>query len=108
MSMASALHPATAPEPSDEQLALAYRHLARPGWPTSVQAAMAVHSYATALRNVARNLNRGAWRPPGRTPLFSLPSIVPPTPTQPPGRQKTPGSSKPFDHKKAAANDTDD
>ena len=100
--------PAPLPEPTREQLALAYRHLARPGWPTSVDAAMARHSYATALRQVARILHRGAWRPPGHTPLFALPRIVPPTPTEPPQRQKTPGSSKPMDMKKAAANDRDD
>lgn len=96
------------PEPSAEQLALAYRHLARPGWPTSVEAAMARHSYATALRQVARILHRGAWRPPGHTPLMSLRAHVPPTPTEPPQRQKTPGSSKPMDMKRAAANDRDD
>lgn len=98
------------PEPSAEQLQLAYRHLARPGWPTSVEAAMARHSYATALRQVARTLNRGSWRPPGYTPIMGAHATVPPTPTQPPGRQKTPRSSKPlpFDYRKAAANDRDE
>ena len=105
---AHSAHSAHAQEPTAEQLALAYRHLARPGWPNSVEEAMARHSYATALRQVARTLNRGAWRPLGHTPLMALRTPVPPTPTQPPGRQKTPGSSKPFDTKKAAANDRDD
>lgn len=73
------------PEPTEEQLALMYRHLARPGWPTTLEAALAHRVYGPCLRQAARttNLNRGAWRPAAVAPvaLGLCHAHVPPIPT---------------------------
>lgn len=84
--MAAALKPTAAhgprPEPTAEQLQLAYRQLWRYGWPSTFDEAMARHSFATAIRAVALGLNRPAWAgrvaQPSRLPC----GPIPPTPTE--------------------------
>ena len=70
------------PEPTDEQLLLAYRQLWRYGWPSTFADAMKSHAYSTAIRAVAAGLNRPAWAgrvaQPSRLPC----GPVPPTPTE--------------------------
>lgn len=122
--------PAPLPEPTDEQLYLMYRHLARPGWPTTLEATLAHRIYGPCLRQAARttNLHRCAWRPQATAPAAQPHASVPPTPTvarQPPkprGRGGSPmhataiaywpsARTQPpqwIDRKRAAANDTDD
>lgn len=125
-----ARNPAPLPEPTEEQLALMYRHLARPGWPTTLEATLAHRIYGPCLRQAARltNLNRGAWRPAAAPPAPQVHAFIPPTPTapaQPPKQRQRTGSpmhttaiaywpaartAPPqwIDRKRAAANDTDD
>lgn len=92
------------PEPTREQLQLAWRHLARPGWPDTLDAALAHRSYSVALHGLARQLARApvCVQPPQRTPSTAY---VPPTPTAP--RQPTKPGRR-FDARRAAANDFDD
>lgn len=47
----------TAP-PSAEQLRLAFRHVSRPGWPSTLEAALAQPAYRVCLYGIARNLHR--------------------------------------------------
>lgn len=71
-------------EPTREQQQLAYSHMARPGWPPTLEAALAIYSYRTAINGLARRLHRPAFGQrtgPGHT-LPKLPA--PPTPTEPP------------------------
>lgn len=122
--------PAPLPEPTEEQLALMYRHLARPGWPTTLEAALAHRVYGPCLRQAARttNLHRGAWRPQAGAPTVPPHACVPPTPTVPatPAQHRARTGSpmnataiaywphartlQPqwIDRKRAAANDRDD
>lgn len=78
--MAAVLAPSQPAAPTREQLLLAYRHLARPGWPDTLDAALAQYSYRTAIHGLARNLNRHRFElNAGRR--HSLPDApVPPTP----------------------------
>lgn len=67
------MHPA-APV-TDEQLRLAWRHISRPGWPPTLEAALAQPTYRVCLLGIARNLGRrGIDRGPSRAlpalPLF--------------------------------------
>jgi 4'-phosphopantetheinyl transferase EntD len=56
---------------TDEQLRLAFRQVQRPGWPSTLEAALAHHVYRTCLIGMARNLNRrGIDRAPQLT-LFT-------------------------------------
>lgn len=71
------------PAPTREQLAMAYRHLSRPGWPATLDAALASHPHCVAITQVARQLNRPAWRPCSGHSLPQLPA--PPTPAMAPG-----------------------
>lgn len=97
------------PEPTREQLALAYRNMCRPGMPDSLDEALKRPALKACIHGAAVRLRRA---PMSATPPPKLGRIhwAPPTPTEPPGRQKTPGSSKPlpFDSRKAAANDRDE
>lgn len=121
--MAAAPTPA-APEITREQLQLAYRHLARPGWPDSLDAALLVYSYATAIRGLARDLGRGYWHAGNGRPHTLPTAPVPPTPCEPfPGHGRplgsiarprsqlgtfpTPAQRGAHDCKRAAANDKD-
>lgn len=100
---------AALPEPTREQLTLAYRNIWLFGMPDSLDEALQRPALKACIHGAAVRLRRA---PMCTTPPPRLGSIhwAPPTPTQPPGRQKTPGSSKPmpFDYRKAAANDRDD
>jgi hypothetical protein len=56
------------PPPTDEQLRLAFRHVSRPGWPSTLEATLEHPLYRTCLIQMARNLNRrGIDRAPART-----------------------------------------
>lgn len=76
--------PAKLPEPTREQRLLAYGHMARPGWPPTLDAALAVKAYRVAIDGLARRLNRPRFEL--RTGAgHSLPRLpAPPTPTEPP------------------------
>lgn len=96
--------PATpAPEPTAEQLAMAYRHINRPGCPDTLEAALASPVWATCIRQLARQLHRA--RPCIAAPVRRSTAYVPPTPTAP--RQATQPGRR-FDARRAAANDFDD
>lgn len=91
--------------PTPEQLALAFRQVRRPGWPPTLEEALARPAYATALHCLAGKLGRvqptAGTRPPG---LRTAP--VPPTPTAANMAHKP--SARGVDRKRAAANDLDD
>jgi len=122
---ATSVRPTSAPPPTEEQLRLAYRHLYRPGWPTTFEAAMASHTHSICITGRARDLRRASFC--NAVPRHGLPcGPVPPTPTEPPnalaaGRRslnslakaapRTPSARlKPsgVDLKRLAANDKDD
>lgn len=63
---------------------MAYRHLCRPGWPSTLDAALANHNYCVAITQVAQNLGRPAWHTSQPHGLPKLPA--PPTPAQMPLR----------------------
>lgn len=90
-------------EPTPEQLVMAYRHLARPGWPDTLAAALAHPTYGVCLRGLARQLNRAPACVPA--PVRRSTAWVPPTPTAP--RQATQPARR-FDARRAAANAFDD
>ncbi|MEY2689165.1 MAG: hypothetical protein RL375_3363, partial [Pseudomonadota bacterium] len=83
--MARAANAATLPEPTREQLALAYRHMARPGWPSTLDAALQVHHYRICITQLARRMSRPGWTAqPRPLQLLSAGAPVPPTPAEPP------------------------
>lgn len=128
----AAANDAAAPEPTLEQLRLAYRHMARPGWPSTLEAALKVHHYGICITALARRMNRPGWKPqPRPLHLVNNGAQVPPTPTaapaapRPQGPQNTgphaPGTTslgsfprrgssqtRGLDFKRRAANDTED
>jgi hypothetical protein len=67
---------------STEALQLAYRHLARPGWPNTLEAALAVPALRHQLHAQAATLGRPSWQQRQAVHAsHSLPrSPVPPTP----------------------------
>jgi hypothetical protein len=76
----------TAPEPTREQLALAFRHMARPGWPSTLDAALQVHHYRICITGLARRMSRPPWTAQLRPlHLGDNGSTVPPTPFEPNG-----------------------
>jgi hypothetical protein len=93
--MSPARTPRPAP-PTTEQQAMAYRQLRRPGWPDTLEAALARPAYATAINGLARNLHRGGVRP-----------AAPATPRAPAAAVPARRVLWTFDHKKAACNDRD-
>ena len=101
-------------EPTAEQLQMAYRHLANPSWPPTLDEALARQAYRVAIYAVARNLGRPRWMgaPRGASTLPAGP--VPPTPTAPPERAAAAPKraryfpANAFDGRRAAANDRDD
>lgn len=48
----------THPSITAEQLRLAFRQVSRPGWPSTLEAALADHTYRVCLYGIARNLGR--------------------------------------------------
>jgi len=114
---------APAPEPTAEQLALAYRQLRHPNtWPSTLAATVAHPIFGKCLRAMARQMNRPAWWQPtaivSTLPRTNLPP-VPPTPVVDPAPKKVQhqGPRGPhlgcwqklgIDMKRAAANDRDD
>lgn len=69
------------PEPTAEQLRLAWRHLARPGWPDTLAAALQHPTYGVCIRGLARQLGRA--QPCVPAPVRHSGAYVPPTPTAP-------------------------
>lgn len=81
---AEAANNTTAPEPTLEQLQLAYRHMAHPGWPSTLEAALQVHHYRICIIGLARRLGRSQWQQQANRPRVGQPGApVPPTPTEP-------------------------
>jgi hypothetical protein len=82
----------TAPEPTREQLALAFRHMARPGWPSTLDAALQVHHYRICIVGLARRMSRPAWTAlPRPLHLVDNGATVPPTPAEPPKVERARG-----------------
>lgn len=104
-----------APQPTPEQLRLAFRQLQRPHtWPPTLEAALAHPVYGKCLRALARNLGRPAH---GGHAAHSLPTgpAVPPVQPAPARRHKATDEGvnlwtrrRGIDLKRAAANDLDD
>jgi hypothetical protein len=83
--MPRAANTAKLPEPTREQLLLAYRHMARPGWPSTLDAALQVHHYRICITGLAHRLGRPGWTAePRPLQLMSAGAPVPPTPAEPP------------------------
>jgi hypothetical protein len=61
------------PPPTDEQLRLAFRQVSRPGWPSTLEAALHHPVFRTCLVNMARNLNR---RGMDRAPVPQAPPLA--------------------------------
>lgn len=80
--MASTAMPTPAPTPSREQLQMAYRHLARPGWPNTLEAELAAPALRHQLHAQAATLGRPSWQQRQAVHAsHSLPRApVPPTP----------------------------
>lgn len=101
---------------TQEQLALAWRHMRRPHWPATLEQALRHPVYGPGLRGLARNLSRTAWNA-SSGPTHSLPCAhVPKTPAFPPAppprqraatKRRAPMPADLFDARKAAANDFD-
>lgn len=91
------------------QLSAAWRHMRRPGWPPTVEEALAHPVFGPGLLGTARAFSREvrpsapSYRPP--TPRGAPP--VPPTQAAPPPRQQLRKGPR-FDPRRAAANDFDD
>lgn len=65
---------------TDEQLRLAFRQIRQPGWPGTLEAALADHTYRVCLYGIARNLGRvGMDRAPRRQAEPELPLFDPAT-----------------------------
>lgn len=67
---------------TEEQLRLAFRQISRPGWPSTLQAALEHPTYRKCLYGIARNLGRcGMDRAPAsrqpELPLFDETSTTP-------------------------------
>lgn len=59
-----------------EQLRLAFRQVSRPGWPSTLEAALDHPVYRVCLHGMARNLNRrGLDREPVRRTAHALPPL---------------------------------
>lgn len=104
--MTSSSKPKPLPEPTEEQLRLALRQLWRPGWPATLEAVLAHHTYAVCVRGLARNLGRAATRRAAWAAAAApaLPHTTPPLRA----KAQAPRQPQPFDARKAAANDRDD
>lgn len=64
------------PPPTAEQLRLAFRQISRPGWPSTLEAALEHPVYRVCLCGIARNLNRrGLDRMPA--PALLQPALFP-------------------------------
>lgn len=99
---------AALPPVTEEQLLLAFRHLRRPGWPTTLELALQDPARAGCIQGWARQMNRQRFISSHLGPR-SVPTgqPVPPTPTAPPPRQLL-ARGPAFDARRAAANDRDD
>ena len=95
--------------PRDEQLQLAFRQLRRPGWPATLEQALADPLRAPIITCVARDMGRAPWRSFAANRPRLCGGTVPPTPeTRGPPKRATKGATKSsFDAKRAAANDFD-
>ena len=94
------------PALTDEQLALALRHLQRPHWPKLLADALAHPMYGPLVRGLARQMGRQrvclpAWAPTQRP-------AAPPVPATPTGLAWARPARNTFDARRAAANDFDE
>jgi hypothetical protein len=95
------------PEPTPEQLRLAWRQMRDRNCPGTLEAALAHPVYGPCIKGLARNLHRASACVPA--PVRKPDGYVPPTPTAPPnGNRTTPKPLPRFDAKRAQANDFDD
>jgi len=97
---------AAEPPLTDEQLAIAFRHLRRPHWPALLAAALAHPVYSPLVRGLARQMGRQrpcllAWAPTHRP-------AAPPVPPTPTGLSWARPTRNTFDARRAAANDFDE
>ncbi len=87
-------------EPTKEQLQLAFRHLARPGWPTTLEEALQDRRVGGLVRGLARSLNRvKATALPAQPQPAWAPAAI---------RPRLSHEAERFDAKRAAANDRED
>lgn len=87
-------------EPTTEQLQLAFRHLARPGWPNTLEEALQDRRVGGLVRGLARSLNRvKAKAAPAQPQPAWAPTAI---------RPRLSHEMAHFDAKRAAANDRED
>lgn len=99
------------PEPTAEQLQLAYRQLRTAHWPDTVEASLQHAIYGPLMRTHALRMGRPSWTPAPRPK--SLPQNPPPLPPTPevtsPGATKRPSTLPRLRHdpRRLAANDVE-
>lgn len=101
-----------ATEPTLQQLQIAFRHISRPGWPPTLEQALAKPHYALCLRAMAQNLGRASVCGPAQRPGPTTAPAAPPVPATPSTRSSTTAHRQrparfDFDARRAAANDFD-
>jgi hypothetical protein len=94
------------PEPSAEQLRLAFRQLRTAHWPATVELALEHAIYGPLVRTQALRMSRVAWTaaPPPRSLPRHVPD-VPPTPEHQPTARRTGLPRLTHDPRRLAAND---
>lgn len=95
-----------------EQLQLAWRQVRfQPGWPPTLEAALANHTKAICLQGIARNLGRASVCAQPQRPGPATAPAAPPVPATPSSKPSTTHRQRParfdFDARRAAANDFD-
>lgn len=96
------------PDPTYEQLQLAYRQLRTAHWPDTVEASLQHAIYGPLMRTHALRMGRPRWTPAPR--LQSLPHNPPPVPPTPEVNTTGRSSNLPrlkHDPRRLAANDTE-
>lgn len=87
-------------EPTTEQLQLAFRHLARPGWPETLELALKDRRISGLVRGLARSLHRAkATAFPAQPQPAWAPAAI---------RPRLSHETARFDAKRAAANDREE
>lgn len=103
--------PTPAAPATPEQLALAFRQVRRPGWPSTLEEALQRPAYALAIQGIARCMGRAKPTAAAR-PIGIRTALVPPTPCAhtPPARPSRQAGNAAAARcgKLAAANDLED